>query len=104
VESDQVSNVLNGVKLMKESKFKEAREWFSEHKLMAKAADCTILIKAKRQIRAYKAELKSVENSHNLQLAKSHLDDMVGWRAICVSYGLDTTEIDEIINSYKSIK
>lgn len=104
VESDQVSNVLNGVKLMKESKFKEAREWFSEHKLMAKAADCTILIKAKRQIRAYKAELKSVENSHNLQLAKSHLDDMVGWRAIYISYGLDTTEIDETINSYKSVK
>ena len=104
VESDQVSNVLDGVKLMKESKFKEAREWFSAHKLMAKAADCTILIKAKRQIRAYKAELKSVENSHNLQLAQSHLDDMIGWRAIYVSYGLDTTEIDEIINSYKSIK
>lgn len=104
VESDQVSNVLNGVKLMKESKFKEAREWFSEHKLMAKAADCTILIKAKRQIRAYKAELKSVENSRNLQLAKSHLDDMIRWRAIYISYGLDTTEIDETINSYKSVK
>lgn len=104
VESDQVSNVLDGVKLMKESKFKEAREWFSEHKLMAKAADCTTLIKAKRQIRAYKAELKTVENSHNLQLSKSHLDDMIGWRAIYVNYGLDTTEMDEIINSYKSIK
>ena len=104
VEPNQVNNVLDGVKLMKESKFKEAREWFSEHKLMAKAADCTALIKATRQIRAYKAELKSVENSHNLQLAKSHLDDMIVWRAIYTRYGLDTKEIDDIIISYKSIK
>ena len=104
VESEHVSNVLDGVKLMKESKFKEAREWFTEQKLIAKAADCTALIKATRQIRAFKAEMPSVRNSRNLQLAKSHLDDMIGWRAIYISYGLDTTEIDETINSYKSVK
>lgn len=104
VESDQVSNVLDGVKLMKESKFKEAREWFTEQKLIAKAADCTALIKATRQIRAFKAEIPSVRNSRNLQLAKSHLDDMMSWREKYIQYGLDTKDLDEIIISYKSIK
>ena len=103
VESDQVSNVLDGVKLMKESKFKEAREWFTEQKLIAKAADCTALIKATRQIRAFKAEIPSVRNSRNLQLAKSHLDDMMSWREKYIQYGLDTKDLDEIIISYKSL-
>ena len=104
VVSNQVSKELDGVKLMKESKFKEAREWFTEKKLIAKAADCTTLIKATRQIRAFKAELPSVKNSRNLQLAKSHLDDMMSWREKYIQYGLDTKDVDEIIISYKSIK
>ena len=104
VESDQVSSVLDGVKLMKESKFKEAREWFTEQKLIAKAADCTTLIKATRQIRAFKAELSSVKSSRNLQLANSHLDDMMSWREKYIQYGLDTKDLDDIIINYKSIK
>lgn len=104
VVSNQVSKELDGVKLMKESKFKEAREWFTEQKLIAKAADCTALIKATRQIRAFKAEMPSVRNNRNLQLAKSHLDDMMSWREKYIQYGLDTKDLDEIIISYKSIK
>jgi len=104
VESNQVSKELYGVKLMKEAKFKEAREWFTEQKLIAKAADCTALIKATRQIRAFKAEMPSVRNSRNLQLAKSHLDDMMSWREKYIQYGLDTKDLDDIIISYKSIK
>ena len=104
VESNQVSKELYGVKLMKEAKFKEAREWFTEQKLIAKAADCTALIKATRQIRAFKAEMPSVRNSRNLQLVKSHLDDMMSWREKYIQYGLDTKDLDDIIISYKSIK
>ena len=104
VESNKVSKELYGVKLMKEAKFKEAREWFTEQKLIAKAADCTALIKATRQIRAFKAEMPSVRNNRNLQLAKSHLDDMMSWREKYIQYGLDTKDLDEIIISYKSIK
>ena len=104
VDSNQVSKELYGVKLMKEAKFKEAREWFTEQKLIAKAADCTALIKATRQIRAFKAEMPSVRNSHNLQLAKSHLEDMMSWREKYIQYGLDTKDLDDIIISYKSIK
>ena len=104
VEPNQVSKELYGVKLMKEAKFKEAREWFTEQKLIAKAADCTALIKATRQTRAFKAEMTSVRNSRNLQLAKSHLEDMMSWREKYIQYGLETKDLDEIINSYKSIK
>lgn len=104
VESNKVSKELYGVKLMKEAKFKEAREWFTEQKLIAKAADCTALIKATRQIKAFKAEMPSVRNNRNLQLAKSHLYDMMSWREKYIQYGLDTKDLDEIINSYKSIK
>lgn len=104
LESNQVSNVLDGEKLMKDFKFKEAREWFTEKKLIAKAADCTVFIKAMRQIRAFKAEIPSVKNSHNLQLAKSHLEDMMSWREKYIQYGLDTKDLDDIIISYKSIK
>lgn len=104
VKSNKVSKELYGVKLMKEAKFKEAREWFTEQKLIAKAADCTALIKATRQIRAFKAEMPSVRNNRNLQLAKSHLYDMMSWREKYIQYGLDTKDLDEIINSYKSIK
>ena len=104
VESNKVSKELYGVKLMKEAKFKEAREWFTEQKLIAKAADCTALIKATRQIRAFKAEMPSVRNNRNLQLAKSHLDDMMSWREKYIQYGLDTKDLDDIIISYKSIK
>lgn len=104
VETNQVSKELYGVKLMKESKFKEAREWFTEQKLIAKAADCTTLIKATRKIRAFKAELSSVKSSRNLQLAKSHLDDMMSWRETYIQYGLETKDLDNIIFCYKSIK
>ena len=104
IETNQVSKELYGVKLMKESKFKEAREWFTEQKLIAKAADCTTLIKATRKIRAFKAELSSVKSSRNLQLAKSHLDDMMSWRETYIQYGLETKDLDNIIFSYKSIK
>ena len=93
-----------GEKLMKQLRFKEAREWFTERKLMAKAADCTSLIKATRQLKAFKAELSAIKSTRNLQLAKSHLYDMRGWRGIYGRYGLDTKEIDEIINIYNSIK
>ncbi len=97
-------NPTEGEKLMKQLKLKEAREWFAEQKMMAKAVDCTNLIKASRQIKAYKAEVQSISNNHNVQLAKSHLEDMKGWRAIYVKYNIDTKEIDETINNYKSIK
>lgn len=93
-----------GEKLMKQLRLKEAREWFTEQKMMTKAVDCTNLIKASRQIKAYKAEIQSIKNNHNVQLAKSHLDDMRSWRTIYVNYNMDTKEIDEIINSYNSIK
>jgi hypothetical protein len=90
--------------LMKDLKFKEARAWFAENGFTSKATDCSKLIKAVRSLKAYKAEITSIKNNHNIQLAKSHLDDMKGWRTIYVRYGLDTKEIDDIINNYKSIK
>ena len=93
-----------GEMLMKQLRLKEAREWFAEHKMMKEAADCTNLIKATRQIKAYKAELQSIRNNHNVQLAKSHLDDMKSWRTIYARYKMETKDIDEIINNYKSIK
>lgn len=95
--------VSEGEQLMRESRFKEAKAWFAENGLVAKAGDCSTLIKSVRFLKAYKAEMMSIKNSHNLQLAKSHLDDMKGWRTIYANYGLDTKEIDEIINNYKSI-
>ena len=104
VSSDKSDALSEGEKLMRELRFKEARDWFSEQKLTAKAADCTLLIKATRQLRAYKAEKQSVKNNHNLQLAKSYINDMNSWRVKYVLYGLDTTELDELIDYYKSIK
>lgn len=93
-----------GDRLMKESKFKEAKAWFVDNGQTSKASDCSTLIKAERFLRAYKAEITSIKNNHNIQLAKSHLDDMRSWMLIYAKYGLDTKAIDEIINSYKSIK
>ena len=104
VTTSKQENPTEGEKLMKELRLKEAREWFTEHKMMKEAADCTNLIKATRQIKAYKAELQSIRNNHNVQLAKSHLEDMKGWHAIYVKYDMDTKEIDDIISNYKSIK
>lgn len=103
-QTSKQEDCTEGEKLMKQFRLKEAREWFTEQKMMAKAADCTNLIKASRQIKAYKAEVQSISNNHNVQLAKSHLEDMRSWRTIYVNYDMDTKEIDEIINSYKSIK
>lgn len=104
VTTSKQENPTEGEKLMKELRLKEAREWFTEHKMMKEAADCTNLIKASRQIKAYKAEIQSIRNNHNVQLAKSHLDDMKSWRAIYDNYNMDTKEIDDIIGNYKSIK
>ncbi len=95
---------LEGEQLMKELKFKEAKAWFADNGLTSKARDCSTLIKAIRYLKAYKAEMMSIKNNHNLQLAKSHIEDMRSWRAIYTSYGLDTKEIDDVINSYKLIK
>lgn len=85
-------------------KFSEAKAWFADNGFTSMASDCATLIKAVRYLRAYKAEITSIKNNHNIQLAKSHLDDMIRWRAIYTRYGLDTKEIDDIIISYKSIK
>lgn len=93
-----------GDRLMKELKFKEAKVWFADNGQTSKASDCSTLIKAVRFLKAYKAEMTSIKNNHNIQLAKSHLDDMKYWHPIYVRYGLDTKVIDDIINSYKSIK
>ena len=93
-----------GDRLMKELKFKEARAWFADNGFASKAADCSKLIKAVRSLKAYKAEISSIKNNHNIQLAKSHLGDMEGWLNIYKKYGLDTKDIDEIINIYRSIK
>lgn len=95
---------MEGEKLMKELKFKEAKAWFADNGHTAKARDCSTLIKAVRFLKAYKAEMASIKNNHNLQLAKSHLEDMRGWRAIYANYGLDTKDIDDLINIYKTIK
>ena len=96
--------VSEGERLMKELKFSEAKAWFADNGFTSMASDCATLIKAVRYLRAYKAEITSIKNNHNIQLAKSHLDDMIRWRAIYTRYGLDTKEIDDIIISYKSIK
>jgi hypothetical protein len=96
--------VSEGERLMKELKFKEAKAWFADNGFTTQAADCSKLIKAVRYLRAYKAEITSIKNNHNIQLAKSHLDDMKGWLTVYTRYGLDTKEIDDIIISYKSIK
>lgn len=93
-----------GNRLMRESKFKEAKVWFANNGFTSKAGECSTLIKAVRFLKAYKAEIMSIKNNHNVQLAKSHLDDMRGWRTLYIRYGLITKEIDELINSYKSIK
>lgn len=93
-----------GERLVREKKFKEAKDWFTSNGLTSKAVDCSTLIKSMRFLKVYKAELPSIKNSHNLQLAKSHLNDMRGWQSLYANYGLETKDIDELINIYKSIK
>ena len=93
-----------GDRLLKSGEFVKAKSWFRDHQMNAKADICSTLIRCSRSIKAYRAQFAGIKNARNLQVAKSCLNDLKSWNALYIQQELDTNEINELINMYKSIK
>ena len=102
--SSQPPKDTEGDRLLKSGEFVKAKSWFRDHQMNAKADICSTLIRCSRSIKAYRAQFAGIKNARNLQVAKSCLNDLKSWNALYIRHELDTKEINELINMYKSIK
>lgn len=98
------SGVNEGVKRMRDGKFKEAREWFRANEMTDCADDCTSIIRWQREAKVYNDELASSADSFTPEMAKARLKEIDGVKTLFKKYGLDCAELTRLAAVYKKIK
>lgn len=93
-----------GILLMREGKYKEARDKFRADNRKAEANDCTEIIKWQRLFATYKAEVASISQTGNKAKAKSRMDEIRTYVSLYKKYGIDTTELMRTIKELEKIK
>lgn len=91
-------------RLMKLGKYKEARELYRGNSCKIQADDCTALIKWNRLLAQYKSEATTTAASRNVEKAKTRVLEIRQYVTLYRKYGIDTKELDTLLNEYKRIK
>lgn len=93
-----------GMLLMKEGKYKEARDKFRSEGRKDEADDCTKLIKWQRLFATYKAEVVSIAKTCNKAKAQSRIKEIREYVSLYKKYGIDAAELTLTINELDKIK
>ena len=104
VRSGTVKNEDEGLKLMKEGKYKEARDKFRLENRKDEANDCTEIIKWQRVFAIYKAEVASITKTGNKQKAKSRINEIRTYVSLYKKYGVSTDELMLTIKELEKVK
>lgn len=99
-----VLDVDEGTRLMREKKFKEAREWFRSNGRHDNVDDCTSVIRALRFVPIYESELQATVSSGNKEKAKARVKDIHEIIRIYKEYNIDASGLIELSDAYKRIK
>lgn len=103
--SDQKNSLVNKADaLMKQEKYKEARELYREANLLEQANDCTKIIKWTRLLDQYKIEVDATAQSHNADKAQKRAKELQEYIALYKKYGIKATELEILQREYKRIK
>lgn len=97
-------DVDEGTRLMREEKFKEARDWFRSNGRSNNVDDCTSVIKALRFLPIYESELSATASSGNKDKAKARVKDIQEIIMIYRKYNIDASKLTKLSDAYKRIK
>ncbi len=93
-----------GMKLMQNGMFKEAREWFRNNNQRLKADDCTTIIRWLRFLSAYESELQATITAKNREKARVRIKEINEIVSLYNKYDIDTSRLVKLSNEYKRIK
>lgn len=90
--------------LMKQEKYKEARELYREANLQQQANDCTTLIKWSRLLAQYKSEVSATIQNRNIDKAQRRTREIQEYIALYKQYDINEAELEVLKKEYKRIK
>ena len=91
-------------KLLQKGQFAEAKRKFASEEGNSEMAQvCSKLIRAKRNIASYVSGIDSVRRSHNVTSKQNAIKELENSLALYRQYGLETIDIEQLIEQYKTI-
>ena len=91
-------------KMLQKGLFAEAKRKFASEEGNSEMAQvCSKLIRAKRNIASYASGIDSVRRSHNVTSKQNAIKELENSLALYRQYGLETIDIEQLIEQYKTI-
>ena len=91
-------------KMLQKGLFAEAKRKFASEEGNSEMAQvCSKLIRAKRNIASYASGIDSVRRSHNVTSKQNAIKELKNSLALYRQYGLETKDIEQLIEQYKTI-
>ena len=91
-------------KMLQKGLFAEAKRKFASVEGNSEMAQvCSKLIRAKRNIASYASGIDSVRRSHNVTSKQNAIKELKNSLALYRQYGLETIDIEQLIEQYKTI-
>lgn len=91
-------------KMLQKGLFAEAKRKFASEEGNSEMAQvCSKLIRAKRNIASYVNGIDSVRRSHNVTSKQNAIKELESSLALYRQYGLETIDIEQLIEQYKTI-
>ena len=91
-------------KMLQKGRFAEAKRKFASEEGNSEMAQvCSKLIRAKRNIASYASGIDSVRRSHNVTSKQNAIKELKNSLALYRQYGLETIDIEQLIEQYKTI-
>ena len=91
-------------KMLQKGLFAEAKRKFASEEGNSEMAQvCSKLIRAKRNIASYASAIDSVRRSHNVTSKQNAIKELENSLALYRQYGLETIDIEQLIEQYKTI-
>lgn len=102
--SSAKKNISEAEKMLLQGQFAEAKRKFaSEEGNSEMAQACSKLIRAKRNIASYVSGVDSVRRSRNMTSKQNAIKELENCSALYRMYGLETAEIEQLIEQYRII-
>lgn len=90
-------------KMLQKGLFAEAKRKFASEESNSEMAQvCSKLIRAKRNIASYASGIDSVRRSHNVTSKQNAIKELENSLALYRQYGLETIDIEQLIEQYKT--
>ena len=91
-------------KMLQKGLFAEAKRKFASEEGNSEMAQvCSKLIRAKRNIASYASGIDSIRRSHNVTSKQNAIKELKNSLALYRQYGLETIDIEQLIEQYKTI-